>query len=85
MQFLVAAHIKKRSVCTDAEKRDLKYVAMSACKFGCDELFERGYIAVADDGGLLLSQALTSCDEAHAYAQKYIAGKKFGRPMEGQH
>ena len=45
--FLSAAHIKKRSKCTLKEKLDLN-VVMPMCKFGCDELFERGYIYVEE-------------------------------------
>lgn len=48
VDFLVAAHIKKRSSCTLEEKRDIKHIAIPMCKFGCDELFERGYISVLD-------------------------------------
>ncbi len=44
-RLLVAAHIKKRSHCTDQEKRDLSNVGMLNCKFGCDELYERGFIS----------------------------------------
>ena len=49
VRLLVAAHIKKRSHCTDAEKRDLRNIAMLNCRFGCDELFERGFISINDD------------------------------------
>lgn len=46
--FLVAAHIKPRSRCERAEKDDrLNVVAM--CRFGCDEMFERGYVYVSDE------------------------------------
>ncbi|MGZ3145679.1 HNH endonuclease [Lentzea chajnantorensis] len=48
--FLVAAHIKKRSLCTDDERNDLANVAMLACTFGCDSLFESGLITVDDTG-----------------------------------
>ncbi|MCP2249655.1 HNH endonuclease [Lentzea aerocolonigenes] len=51
--FLVAAHIKKRSLCTDDERNDLTNVAMLACKFGCDSLFESGHITVDDTGRVL--------------------------------
>ena len=44
LRFLVAAHIKKRSICTDAERRDLRNVAMLVCTFGCDALYEAGWI-----------------------------------------
>ena len=47
ISFLTTAHIKKRSQCTDEEKRDLNIV-MPACQLGCDKLFEDGYIIVRD-------------------------------------
>jgi hypothetical protein len=43
--FLVAAHIKRRAACSETERKD-RNVVMPMCKFGCDELFENGYIAV---------------------------------------
>lgn len=48
VELLVAAHIKKRNKCTLEEKKDLHHVAAPMCKFGCDELFERGYIRVQE-------------------------------------
>lgn len=65
--FLVAAHIKKRSQCSDAEKRDLQNIGMLNCKFGCDELYERGYVGVQSDGHVRVSSKLTSPIEL-AYA-----------------
>ncbi|WP_158846718.1 hypothetical protein [Saccharothrix deserti] len=50
LDFLVAAHIKKRASCTDDERRDLNNVAMLACTFGCDALYESGWITVDDNG-----------------------------------
>lgn len=52
-EFLVAAHIKRRTSCSPEEKRDLDNVMMLCCKFGCDELFEQGYIAVNGDGQII--------------------------------
>ena len=46
--FLVAAHIKKRSECSNEEKLDYKNIVMPMCKLGCDELYERGYLGVQD-------------------------------------
>ena len=46
--FLVAAHIKKRAECSTTERLDYKNIVMPACKFGCDDLYEKGYIAVKD-------------------------------------
>ncbi|NUT51951.1 MAG: hypothetical protein HOV94_32360 [Saccharothrix sp.] len=50
LRFLVAAHVKKRASCSEEERRDLDHIAMLACGFGCDVLYESGWIAV-DDGG----------------------------------
>jgi hypothetical protein len=51
--LLVAAHIKRRSACSPQEQRDYRNVVMPMCKLGCDDLFERGYIAVK--GGEVLA------------------------------
>ena len=50
VELLVAAHVKKRAQCTDAERADLANVAMLACLFGCDALFEAGWITVDEHG-----------------------------------
>jgi hypothetical protein len=42
---------------------------MLACKFGCDELYERGYIGYSPTGDLLVSRALRD-----ANATAYVAG-----------
>lgn len=60
LRYLVAAHIKPRSKCTDEERRDLRNVAMAACAFGCDLLFELGYITVDVDGWIRTAEALPS-------------------------
>ena len=59
VRFLHAAHLKRRSVCSDAERRDLANIAVLACVFGCDALYEHGYISV-DASGLIV------CAEQHA-------------------
>jgi hypothetical protein len=45
ISFLVAAHIKKRSHCENEEKLD-ENIVMPLCKFGCDELYEKGILVV---------------------------------------
>jgi len=55
--FLVAAHIKKRSECSLKEKRDAENIVMSMCRFGCDDLYERGYIGVSEAKVTRLSMA----------------------------
>lgn len=48
--MLVAAHIKPRYLCTDAERLDLAASAMLACTLGCDALFELGLVVVDEHG-----------------------------------
>jgi hypothetical protein len=47
LDFLVAAHIKKRADCSNIEKLDFENIAALMCKTGCDELFEKGYVFVS--------------------------------------
>lgn len=44
--FLVAAHIKPRHMCSDAERLDLPHVGWALCVAGCDAMFEQGYVGV---------------------------------------
>lgn len=60
VSFLVAAHIKKRSSCTDEEKRDFKNIVMPMCKFGCDDLYEKGYIGIEDGFVVVLKKPDTT-------------------------
>ncbi|GGH17231.1 HNH endonuclease [Paenibacillus segetis] len=48
VDLLVAAHIKKRSKCSNEERLDHKNIIMPMCKFGCDDLYEKAYIVVRD-------------------------------------
>lgn len=72
--LLVAAHIKKRSLCTPEEKADIPSVAMLACKFGCDELYERGMITVNPQGKVIQTKRLTD-ESAGKYAEQYLVGR----------
>lgn len=56
ISFLATAHIKKRSKCTDEEKKDVN-VVMPACHLGCDKVYENGYVIVKD--GILKSNVLS--------------------------
>ncbi len=53
--LLVAAHIKRRAICSDAERNDLENVAMLACALGCDSLYEAGYLSVNERGFVVTS------------------------------
>lgn len=48
IEFLVAAHIKKRSECSTSEKLDFDNIAAFMCKAGCDDMYEKGYVFVSD-------------------------------------
>jgi hypothetical protein len=66
IRLLAAAHIKKRSDCSNEEKKNLN-VVMPACKFGCDELYEIGYIVV--ENGLIKNNIKNkkTTDELESY------------------
>ncbi|GIB79226.1 HNH endonuclease [Vibrio cholerae] len=53
--LLIAAHVKKRSLCSSQEKLDLKNIAMLQCA-SCDKLFENGYIYISDLGTIEINQ-----------------------------
>lgn len=75
IRFLVAGHIKRRSACTDAEKRDYANVVMPNCTFGCDTLFGAGLIAVDDSGKFQVSPMLAYGDAVNQYLQGFIVGR----------
>lgn len=53
--LLIAAHVKKRSLCNDNEKLDIKNIAMLQCA-SCDKLFENGYIYISDIGKIVINE-----------------------------
>jgi hypothetical protein len=57
-RFLWASHIKTRKACTEEERRDLHNIAMLACLFGCDALYEHGYLCIDEAGQVQTSEAL---------------------------
>jgi len=69
VKFLWAAHIKKRSRCSLEEKKDLNNIAAPMCKFGCDELYEKGYVGVKDGSVVQLKH-----NELTDSLQSYIGG-----------
>ncbi len=84
VQFLVAAHIKKRSECSHNERLDIPAVAMAACKFGCDALFEAGYLAVDEKGVVVVSDLAPKQGAAAAYLAR-VAGNVSGAFDAGRH
>lgn len=71
-EFLVAAHIKRRSVCSDTEKRDFENIAMINCRMGCDELFGRGLIGVSPTAQIMVSQEAPEFGAVGAYLEEVL-------------
>jgi predicted restriction endonuclease len=82
-ELLVAAHIKKRQHCTDNERRSME-VVMAACRLGCDELYERGLITVADDGSISISPQVASWTSVEDYVKERLANRTVANWHEGQ-
>jgi hypothetical protein len=74
VNLLVAAHIKKRAVCNNEEKKDISNVAALMCKFGCDDLYEKGYIGVSE-GKVVKLHSTTKTESTDTYLRK-IVGKQ---------
>ena len=83
-QFLRAAHIKPRAACTETERRDLAHVAMPACVFGCDALFEQGYVSVGDQGEILISPQVKTTLGLAGYTTVSLEGRKVGVGTKGR-
>lgn len=74
-ELLVAAHIKRRSLCTDEEKRDLGNVAMLACLLGCDALFELGLVTVDLNGTIEVNRNHYLADSCSEIADRLAGGR----------
>ncbi len=83
-RFLVAAHIKKRSCCTDSEKRDIANIGMLNCKFGCDELYERGFVSVDENWSVIVAPSLAD-ETALAYIKERIQPAIAPRPWAAKY
>lgn len=76
IEFLVAAHIKPRAQCTDAEKKDIANIAMPNCKLGCDELFGRGLVSVDATGHVVVSSRAPQEGPVAAYIVVHLKGRQ---------
>jgi hypothetical protein len=83
--LLVAAHIKKRSLCSHAERLDYRNNVVSMCKLGCDDLFEKGYIFVAN--GLVTQNVNRSNGTTVSLvaALERVVGRRCGFASTGAH
>ncbi|WP_062378869.1 HNH endonuclease [Demequina pelophila] len=78
-RFLWAAHIKRRSVADETEKRDLQNIAMLACVFGCDALYEDGLIAITGPDGAVAASPQVEGGSALESRIEAILGRRIDR------
>jgi hypothetical protein len=81
VEFLVAAHVKKRSECTNDERLDIPAIGMPACKFGCDALYEAGYLGVDEAGSVVVSRWAPRDSVSRRYLHRY-AGRSAGTDFD---
>jgi hypothetical protein len=75
IKLLVCAHIKKRSECSEIERKDIENIVFPMCSFGCDKLYESGYIYV--DRGIFKSKDIANINnEALKSELLKVHGKK---------
>jgi hypothetical protein len=74
INLLWCSHIKKRSECTYEERTDYNNIVMPMCKFGCDELYEKGYIYVVD-GIIKINPAMKTTKDLRGKLLQ-VSGKK---------
>ncbi|MBL8205365.1 MAG: hypothetical protein JNM09_14105 [Blastocatellia bacterium] len=70
---LVAAHKKKRQYCSEQERLDPDIV-MLLCKFGCDHLYEEGFILI-ENGKVVENPIKKPKGEERAFIEKLIKDK----------
>ena len=75
VNLLIASHIKRRSKCSASELVDMGNIA-AMCAFGCDGLFERGYVTVAN--GRILCHPEFRGTGRLAALRKHLHGRPVG-------
>ena len=73
VKLLETAHIKKRSLCSDDEKRDPN-VVMPACHLGCNKLFEEKMISVNGDGVIRVNDSGKTTSDLRSFTDS-LSGK----------
>jgi hypothetical protein len=84
VEYIVAAHIKRRSACSDEERRDDRRNVVAMCKFGCDQLFERGIIAVVSGRVVPHGERSTAVTPAVDSYLSSVEGRECPHWQEGQ-
>lgn len=75
-EYLRAAHIKKRAACTETERLDADNIAMIACVFGCDALYESGVLGVNANGHIVISPTVRPGGPEEDYVRVLIKGRR---------
>ena len=70
INIMIAAHIKPRRYCSHKERIDLNIV-MPACKLGCDDLFEKGYVIIDSKGFIKTNLHETYSPDLAKYVEQY--------------
>ena len=78
---LVAAHKKKRSECTDSERRN-PYIVAPLCKFGCDFLYEERYVRV-ENGIIQRGEAFERQTVESEYIEDLIGARVDAKWLQG--
>jgi hypothetical protein len=81
-RLLIAAHIKKRSECSDSERIDIPAVAFIACSLGCDVLFEHGYIGVDENQIIVPVRSMAADNSQLSEIIKGLIGKQINGVTE---
>tara|TARA_X000001036_G_C20683908_1_gene806872 strand:- start:2394 stop:3305 length:912 start_codon:yes stop_codon:yes gene_type:complete len=81
--LLIAAHIKPRAKCTVDEQNDFDNIGIPACLFGCDSLYEKGYISVQNGKVVVWGQITESKTRAIKKATKDLNGKEISKWNSG--
>lgn len=74
VDLLIAAHIKRRTDCSQEERLDRNVVA-PVCELGCDPLFEDGYIVIDDTGTIRARQQELHTPDLQTALQRLIGRK----------
>jgi hypothetical protein len=77
---LVVAHKKKRTRCSDTERLD-PYIVFPLCTFGCDYLYEHGYITVSN--GCVTAGRRATGDTEHERAGELVGLQLDPRWVQG--
>jgi hypothetical protein len=77
VDFLVAAHVKPRALCSPEERRDYQNIVAPMCKNGCDALYELGYVVIDDSGKVVRGRTETESAGVSEAVEKLL-----GRPCK---